>query len=105
MRIQGANGITTVVKSAPAAGPAGDKGFAGVLERIRGAAGMDQLIGVRTHQEIGLLQKEIMAGKNFTARDLLLYQIKVGRFGLQVELLSKVAEGMMTAVRKLQGGQ
>ena len=49
--------------------------------------------------------KKIMTGVQLTAREMLLYQIRVGEFNLRVELLSKCAEACNASLRKLQQGQ
>jgi TolA-binding protein len=54
------------------------------------------------HQELAQIQGKIEAGKSFSGRELLLYQIKASRFHVQVEMLSKVAESMLGTLRKFQ---
>lgn len=49
--------------------------------------------------------QKVMAGVQFTSRELLLYQIRVGEFNLKVELVAKCAEAFNASLRKLQQGQ
>lgn len=50
------------------------------------------------------LEQALMQGKQFSSRELLLYQMKVGQFGIQVELLSKVGESALSTVKKFEQG-
>ena len=55
--------------------------------------------------EISNVEKQIVSGKEFSPKELLGYQIKVARFGIRVELTSKVAEGVLGTVRRLENPQ
>ena len=57
------------------------------------------------YSEIQNMQKNLLNGKEFSGKDLIMYQIKAGQFNLRVELLSKVAEGMISSFRKFQNPQ
>jgi hypothetical protein len=48
------------------------------------------------------LSHEITNGTKLSSQELLLYQMRVGEYGMQVELVSKVAESMNASLRKLQ---
>lgn len=54
------------------------------------------------HTELIKLREGLLAGKAFTPQELLRYQIVAGNFGLRVELVSKVADGLLTTVKRLQ---
>ena len=56
-------------------------------------------------QEITELQQKLISGNKIPPKELLLYQIKAGQFGLRVELVSKVADSALSTARKLQGSQ
>lgn len=79
--------------------------FNDVLEEIRNQPKLDSMLGLDLHRDINTLKADLMAGRKIAPAELLLYQIKVGQFGLRVELLSKVAEGFLSTVRKFQQGQ
>lgn len=71
----------------------------------------DVLKGVSSANDIVSLQKDlksftdgVVSGKSFSPRDLILYQIKAGQFGLGVELVSKVAESAGATIKKLEQG-
>jgi len=57
------------------------------------------------HKEMATLQHSLKGGKHLAPRELLLYQIKAGQFGLRVELVSKLAESAVSTLRKFQGNQ
>ena len=57
------------------------------------------------HAEIAAFEDGVRNGVSFSARELILYQIKAGRFGLGVEMLSRLAEGLMGTIRRFQQGQ
>jgi hypothetical protein len=55
--------------------------------------------------EIQEFQKSILNGKEFSGKDLIMYQIKTGQFSMRVELVSKVAEAAVSTVKKFQSPQ
>ena len=57
------------------------------------------------HAELTQLQQRIERGDKIDSRELILYQIKAGQFGLEVELVSKVAEAGLSTARKFQSQQ
>ena len=54
------------------------------------------------YTELLKLREGLAAGKTFTPHELLRYQITASNFGLRVELVSKLADGLLTTVKKLQ---
>lgn len=50
-------------------------------------------------------REAILSGKNFNPQQLISYQILASEIGVKVELLSKIAEGVMSTARKLQSNQ
>ena len=57
------------------------------------------------HGQVQDMQTKIAAGTRIDLREMISYQIKAGQLGLHVELISKVAESVLTTVRKLQTNQ
>lgn len=57
------------------------------------------------HVEISQLQQQLLNNRELSPRELLLYQIKVGRMGMQVELVSKLSESLIATSRRLQSSQ
>ena len=55
--------------------------------------------------DLNEIQSSLLSDRKISSRELLMYQLKVGRFGLNVELVTKLAEGIVASVRKLEGGQ
>ena len=80
----------------------GGKSFSEILELARQVVDGS---GIGLHAEIVAFEQRIQGGPALSAQDLILYQIKAGRFGLGVEMVSKLAEGMMSTVRRFQQGQ
>jgi len=72
--------------------------FGVVLEKIFSASEM----GSGFHSQLSNIQSRVLSGTKFTPRDLLLLQMQMGRFSMQVELVSKVAESATTTLRKIQ---
>jgi len=57
------------------------------------------------HLELERMRERLLTARSFTPQELLAWQIRAGQFGLRVELISKVAEGVMGAARRLQNPQ
>ena len=57
------------------------------------------------HLELERMRERLLTARSFTPQELLAWQIRAGQFGLRVELISKVAEGIMGAARRLQNPQ
>lgn len=85
--------------------PGSQVSFKETLEAVGGNQKVDAVMGGTLQRDIQMLQADLLTGRKLSASELLLYQIKVGQFGLRVELLSKVAEGLLGTVRKFQQGQ
>lgn len=77
--------------------------FSQILERIAERLGFDGKTDL--HAELASLQKVALGKSSFSNKELLLYQVKAGQMHLQVELVSKVAESGLAALRKLQQAQ
>src|SRR5690554_5116769 len=48
------------------------------------------------------LTTRLVRNEQLSSRELLIYQLRAGQFGVQVELVSKVAESVGASLRKLQ---
>ena len=55
-------------------------------------------------QQLNSLQHKVLSNKAVSPRDLLLLQMQMGKFNLQVELVSKLAESVSATFRRLQNG-
>ena len=66
---------------------------------------LQNLFGNDLHRDIQKLSADLAKGKEIPARDLLIYQMKVGAFNQRVELVSKLAESAMATLRKFQQQQ
>jgi hypothetical protein len=55
-------------------------------------------------RDLNNFSQGIMSGKTYSSKDLIVYQIKAGQFGLGVELVSKLAESVSSTVKKLEQG-
>jgi len=51
------------------------------------------------------IEQALFQGRKISTAELLLYQVRMGRFGLGVELVSRLAEGLLAALRRLQNNQ
>ncbi len=72
--------------------------FKDVMNRVDGGT-----LG-KLQQELNTFTQGVMNGKVFSPKDLIVYQIKAGQFGLGVELVSKLAESVSSTVKKLEQG-
>jgi hypothetical protein len=72
--------------------------FAGVLEKILATSEITS--GFNTH--LSNIQARVLSGVTFTPRELLLLQMQMGRFNMQVELVSKIADSATSSLRKIQ---
>jgi len=59
-------------------------------------------LSLNPSQALEKLQQQVMNGKTFLPSELLSYQIMAQRFGLSIEVATKIADGISTSVRKLQ---
>lgn len=48
------------------------------------------------------LQQKLLSGHTFSPSELLSYQVMAHRFGLSIEVATKIADGISSSVRKLQ---
>lgn len=85
---------------APATVPPGRDSFATTLEKVFKSSE----IGSGFNNRLTEIQKRALSGATFTPRDLILLQMQMGRFNMQVELVSKVAESATATLRKIQNG-
>ena len=72
--------------------------FTVVLEKMLSASE----IGSGFNSQLSTIQTRVLSGTKFSSRDLLMLQVQMGRFNMQVELVSKVAESATTTLRKIQ---
>lgn len=93
-------GSSTHAMQAPAA-----PGFDQVFDQIKKTVEQKDLFGTRLHGEITTLQARLQGGKGINAAELLTYQMKAQELGLRIELVSKVAESVLSTFRKLQHNQ
>ena len=110
MSLAGVNNLTQSINTATVQQKQSPQGSGGVsfkqtLEGVRNNISMDALAGVDIQRDMRQLQADLVSGRKISAPELLLYQIRIGQFGLRVELMSKVAEGLLSTVRKFQQGQ
>ena len=77
------------------------KSFKEVLHSIDSKAHSTK-IPADPFQAMNQLTERVLRGDKLNSRELLLYQVKAGQFGMHVELISKVAESGSASVRKLQ---
>lgn len=73
-------------------------GFAEIYEKVLSGTRQADL-----NEHIAGIQNRVLQGEQFSPRELLLLQVSVGRFNMQVELVSKVAESANATLRRLQG--
>jgi|GEM_PF-3595749 len=66
---------------------------------------LQNLFGNDLHRDIQKLGTDLVQGKEIPARELLVYQMKLGSFNQRVELVSKLAESAMATLRKFQQQQ
>lgn len=95
--IQSSQGIGMVKESVPAVGQ--QNSFKDVL---KGLSSSNDIVSLQ--KDLKTFTEGIVAGRSFSPRDLILYQIKAGQFGLGVELVSKVAESASATIKKLEQG-
>ena len=69
------------------------------------AKGNEGLFGPDLHADIMKIQNQLVSGKSLKPQEMLLYQMKVGQFGIRVEFVSKIAESALSTARKLQNPQ
>jgi len=82
-----------------AVSPSGGRGFKDVVQKLENKQAPDM------HKEIINLQKGLMEGREFSARELLVYQIKASQYHMRVELVTKLAESALATTKKFQSGQ
>jgi len=79
--------------------------FSSVLESCRNRSALESLTGDSLHKELLHFKEQILSGKTFSPKELLVYQIRASEFNLRVELLAKIADALLATTRKLQSGQ
>ena len=94
----------TALPTQPVAAPKKPGGFDAVWTKVGEEVSKNDLFGLGLHQELTKVGQAIAGGRDLSARELLLYQVRAGQLGLRVELVSKVAESGLQTVRKLQQG-
>jgi hypothetical protein len=94
---------TTVTKAAGEASQGVENvknSFSGVLQGMLQNGGLSP--GLTDH--INKVQQKLIDKNSFSPRELLLLQVQMGRFNLQVELVSKAAESVSSTFKRLQNG-
>ena len=57
------------------------------------------------YQVLAGYEARLKSGQKLSVQELIHFQVQAGHFGVGVELLSKLAESMIAATRRLQQGQ
>ena len=83
----------------------GGKSFQHTLEQVKSAPALPSEKRVDTYEKLIQFREAILSGKTFAPQQLISYQILASELGIKVEMISKVAEGAMSAARKLQSNQ
>ena len=60
--------------------------------------------GNDTHSQLIQVQQKVLNGQELSHKELLMYQIKASDFHLQVEMLSKLGEGVTASIKRFQQG-
>ena len=76
------------------------QGFVDFFDR---ALGVNQF-GMGTPHQINEIQRRALLGHQVAPRELLLLQVQMGRFNVQVELVSRLAESATSTIKRLQNG-
>lgn len=63
------------------------------------------LAGGDLHQNLQRVREQILKGKAFGPRELLLFQMQASELNLRVELFAKVADSALSSIRRLQNSQ
>jgi hypothetical protein len=95
--IQGSQAIGMVKESVQTIGQKGS-----FNEVLKGVSSGNDIISLQ--KDLKTFTEGVVSGKSFSPRDLIIYQIKAGQFGLGVELVSKVAESASATIKKLEQG-
>lgn len=74
--------------------------FAAVFEKILSTSE----IATGFNTQLSNIQARALSGVTFTPRELLILQMQMGRFNMQVELVSKIADSATSSLRKIQNG-
>ena len=61
--------------------------------------------GGAAHHELQKVREQLVKGKAFGARELLLFQMQASELNLRVELFAKVADSALSSIRRLQNSQ
>jgi hypothetical protein len=102
--LQAATVINTPI-SPSAVSPNPPKDFQEAMRECKGFSCLDGVLGQSLHEDLVKMQAQVLKGGSMPARDLLLYQVRVGELNLRIELMSKLADSLLTTCRKLQNGQ
>lgn len=60
------------------------------------------LVGNKAHQELVKLENRLLNSPQLSAKELLGLQLRVGAYGIRIELLSKLAESGLSTIRKFE---
>ncbi len=96
------NAKSVITESLNSLKESGKKSFAEVMEAILSRDEGD-VLGQKQYEELQTLKSQLsVQGSELSPADLLQYQITAQRFGLRIELLSKLAESLNASSRKIQ---
>ncbi len=73
--------------------------------RQKVAERVDSFFDPKLQKDMQNLHTDLVNGKTIPARELLVYQMRLGSFNQKVELVSKLAESAMGTVKKFQQQQ
>ena len=79
----------------------GVNSFGQVFDRVREALSK----GADIPQTLQAFEQAVKRGEPISTQQLLVWQVQASRFGVQVELVSKVVEGGLSGLRRLQQSQ
>lgn len=60
------------------------------------------LLGSGAHREMIAFEKQLLSNKKISPRELLMLQMRVGNYGLRIEMVSKLAEAGVAGLRKFE---
>jgi hypothetical protein len=107
----GGAGLNAIMQSQElvkgSSGPAGvaDKGTSFEQVRQQVSERVDNFFDPKLQKDMQNLHTDLVKGKTIPARELLVYQMRLGSFNQRVELVSKLAESAMGTVKKFQQQQ
>ena len=74
------------------------KDFSTVLNEVQAKSKGD------LHDTVQQMEQQVLGGKDVSTKDLIVFQITAQRFGMHIELVTKVAESVSGTIKKFQTG-